>query len=156
MTARKNCYYEHMDNCSVCARIKAIKAGDNPSFVTELQNSYVVIGDHQFYRGYTVVISKIHAEELHELGKEQRDGFLQEMADVAEAMFKAFKPAKLNYELLGNTDKHMHWHLFPRYADDPNPTGPTWVTLKEIRKAESTRPSPELLHKIKTKLLREL
>lgn len=145
-----------MPDCSVCKRIDAIKAGENPSFVTELQNSYVVLGDYQFYKGYTVVISKIHAEELHELTKEQRNGFMQEMADVAEAMSRAFKPVKLNYELLGNTDKHMHWHLFPRYRDDPNPTGPTWVTPKDVRQAESTKPSPELLHELKANLLQEL
>lgn len=145
-----------MSKCSVCARIKTIQAGQNPNLITELDNSYVVIGDYQFYKGYTVVISKVHATELHQLNKQQRNGFLQEMADVAEAVSNAFKPVKLNYELLGNTDAHMHWHIFPRYKDDPNPTSPVWINPKSIRSAADTMPSEELLAELKTKLLHEL
>src|SRR5207302_3944918 len=40
----------------------------------------------------------------------------------------AFKPRKMNYEVLGNTVGHLHWHLFPRYEWDPNPKRPTWET----------------------------
>jgi len=53
-----------------------------------------------------------------------RSRFLEEMALVAEAVFRAFDPRKLNYELLGNAVPHLHWHLVPRYADDPNPRWP--------------------------------
>lgn len=145
-----------MDGCSVCKRIEAIKSGTNQSFVKELPNSYVVIGDYQYYRGYTVLISKVHATELHELTKTQRNDFLEEMADTAAAVFKAFKPTKLNYELLGNTDSHMHWHIFPRYQNDPAPLRPVWVNPKEIRNADSTIPSHTQLADLKAALLHEL
>ena len=64
--------------------------------------------------------------ELHDLPPDVRSRFLEEMAQVAEAVFRAFAPLKLNYELLGNSVSHLHWHLFPRYADDPNPRWPVW------------------------------
>jgi diadenosine tetraphosphate (Ap4A) HIT family hydrolase len=64
--------------------------------------------------------------ELHLLIPETRARFLEEMTLVAEAVFRVFSPRKLNYELLGNSVPHLHWHLFPRYADDPNPTWPVW------------------------------
>lgn len=44
--------------------------------------------------------------------------YLEEMALVAEAVFNVYKPNKMNYELLGNGDSHVHWHLFPRYDGD--------------------------------------
>jgi diadenosine tetraphosphate (Ap4A) HIT family hydrolase len=78
------------------------------------------------------------------------------MATVAEAVFNAFSPLKLNYELLGNLDSHMHWHIFPRYADDPDPKNPVSVIPPEIRNAESTRPTPEQLADTKQKLQAEL
>lgn len=44
--------------------------------------------------------------------------FLEEMSIVQEAVAKAFQADKMNIELLGNGDAHVHWHLFPRKAGD--------------------------------------
>lgn len=144
------------DGCFVCGRIKQVNEGTNQYFVAELPSGYVALGDFQFYPGYTVFLSKVHATELHELPKADRSQFLEDMAIVAEAVFNAFQPLKLNYELLGNLDSHMHWHIFPRYADDPDPKNPVSVISPEIRNAESTRPTPEQLEDMKRKLHTEL
>ncbi|MDO8503541.1 MAG: HIT family protein [bacterium] len=143
-------------NCEICHRISLIRNNKNPYFVKELKTGYVVIGDYQFYKGYTLFLCKQHAEELHELQGQFRKQFLQEMSMVAEAIFKAFRPKKLNYELLGNTDPHLHWHLFPRYKTDPEPTKAVWHIDKEIRNNEKTRPSEKELHRLKTKLFEAL
>lgn len=124
----------------------------NKYFVRELPSGYVVMGEFQFYRGYTIFISKTHAVELHEIPQGGRSQFLEDMATTAEAVYFAFKPKKLSYELLGNADSHLHWHLFPRYADDPKPNEPVSVIPPEIRNTESTRPSPEELEKLKQQL----
>jgi diadenosine tetraphosphate (Ap4A) HIT family hydrolase len=131
-------------NCLICRRIEDIKSGQNPYFVQEMQTGYVVLGDFQMYQGYTLFLSKIHVSELHEL-KENRNLFLQEMGQVSEAVFKAFKPRKLNYELLGNSDPHLHWHIIPRYADDPLPQSPIWAIDRKIRNAGQHKPSPDEL-----------
>ena len=146
------------DQCLPCDRITQIKNGVNPYFVTELQTGYVVIGDHQFYKGYTVFLCKEHKTELHELEENFRLMFLKEMSLVAEAeaVYKAFAPQKLNYELLGNGDPHLHWHIFPRYKNDPMPNKPVWQLEKSIRVAESTRPTKNELAELKEKLSREI
>lgn len=138
--------------CLICDRIQAIESSDNPYFVQELKTGYVVLGDYQFFKGYTLFLSKIHANELHELPTEFRRDFLWEMSIVAEAVFQAFHPKKLNYELLGNTDEHMHWHIFPRHENDPLSNRTVWNIEKEIRNAESAKPSPEKLEELKNKL----
>jgi len=56
-----------------------------------------------------------------------------EMSQVAEAMFAAFAPRKLNYEALGNSVPHLHWWLTPRYDDDARPRGPIWEDLDFLR-----------------------
>jgi len=147
---------ELITGCKICDRIQSIKAGTNPNFVAELSTGYVTIGDHQFYKGYTVFISKIHASELHELLPDFKQTFLAEMSLVAEAVFKAFKPDRLNYELLGNTDHHLHWHLFPRRTTDPKPKLPVWVIDKSVTYADSTIPSDTELTHLKAQLLHEL
>jgi len=140
------------DKCLICSRIANIKEGTNPYFVKELETGYVVIGDFQFYKGYTLFLCKRHVAELHELPNDFRKKFLKEMSLVAEAVYKAFRPEKLNYELLGNTDRHVHWHIFPRYLDDPDPLKPVWIIDEKIRKAENTKPTQRLLDKLKREL----
>ena len=43
--------------CLACDRIEQIKQGQNPRFIAELSQSYVVLGDEQFYRGWCVLLS---------------------------------------------------------------------------------------------------
>ena len=134
-----------MSDCLICTRIARIGEGTNPYFVEELETGYVVIGDHQFFRGYTLLLAKWHLRELHDLEWPQRTAFLQDMALTAEAVCNAFKPRKLNYELLGNADEHMHWHFFPRHADDPNPTDPVWEVDRRLTRSDAVRPTPDAL-----------
>lgn len=122
----------------------------------ELKSGYIVLGDHQFYEGYTLLLSKIHTDELHKLTKAQRTQFLEDMAYTAEAVYKAFKPKKLNYELLGNTDSHMHWHIFPRRATDPEPSYAVWTVSNSIRSARKYKPNTDKLTGLKKKLLNYL
>ena len=143
-------------SCLICSRIEDIKQNRNPHFVIELETGYVVIGDNQFFKGYTLFLCKQHKNELHELDPKFKNKFLQEMSTVAEAVYKTFKPKKLNYELLGNTDNHMHWHIFPRHNNDPLPERTVWNIPKETRNAESTKPNKEELKELTKKLKREL
>lgn len=151
--------------CLICERIAMIAAGTSPWFVAELETGYVVLGDHQFFRGYTLLLSKVHVPELHDdacadakryLPRPERLRFLHEMSEVAEAVFRWARPRKLNYELLGNAEPHLHWHLFPRHADDPRPGGPPWLVDRALRYGEAARPTPEALRALKYELLAEL
>lgn len=135
-----------MMNCLVCDRIKLITKNRNPYFVRELSTGYVVLGDSQYFNGYTLFLSKEHVVELHM--HSNPDAYLKEMRQVGEAVFKAFNPIKLNYEILGNSDPHLHTHIFPRYKSDLYPNKPIWIVDKKIR--DSVKPTPdELAKKIK-------
>lgn len=141
--------------CLICDRISQIEAGTNPYFVAELETGYVVVGDFQFFRGYTLFLYKQHVGELHDLEVSTKLLFLKEMSEVAEAVYRGFQPRKLNYELLGNSEPHLHWHFFPRYDSDPT-RGPVWQVDKAIRYAENARPNSEELFALKNILLVEL
>lgn len=143
-------------DCFICEQIEKIKNGDNPFFVKELETGYVVLGDYQFFKGYTLFLCKNHVFELHELEPEFKNKFLEEMSLVAEAVYKTFQPKKLNYELLGNLVPHLHWHLFPRHEDDPLPNMPAYLIDKKIRCAESTKPDETELKSMVNKLQKSL
>ncbi|MBS4203621.1 HIT family protein [Lederbergia citrea] len=145
-----------MEDCLICNRIKMIKESTNKYFVKELETGYVVIGDHQYFKGYTLFLCKEHRNELHELDRGFKEKFLVEMSKVSEAVHKAFMPIKLNYELLGNGDPHIHWHIFPRSEQEANPTHPVWWTPKEQMYAENVKPNDEELETLKSLLLSEL
>ena len=80
---------------------------------------------------------------------------------VAEAVSKAFGAEKMNYELLGNGDTHLHWHLFPRRSGDLGEygnkgKGPVWwLPMKEMY-SDKNRPSEKELSEMKVKLAAEL
>ena len=146
-----------MCKCGVCQRLEQTTRGENPYFVKELETGYVVIGDHQRFKGYTVFICKECQPELHMLEPEFRKKFLEEMSLVAEAAYLAFKPEKMNYELLGvGNNVHMHWHFFPRRSGDTPLVGPVWKLDKTEMYADEYRPTSEELEELKAALLTEL
>ena len=85
-----------------------------------LNTGYAVLSRYQYFKGYTFFISRYHKEELHLFVPEIRYGFLREMAMVSEAVYKA-SSRRSCYELLGNTEPHLHWHLIQRFGTDPDP-----------------------------------
>lgn len=147
--------------CLICDRIQKIQAGTNPYFVKELETGYVVIGDNQHFKGYTLFLCKEHKTELFQLDQDKKLKFLEEMSLTAEAVYRAFHAEKMNYELLGNGDTHLHWHLFPRTAGDlenygNNGKGPVWWYPPEKMYSDGTRPSEIELKKMKEMLRKEL
>ncbi len=138
-----------------------IREGKNPYFVKELETGYVVLGDHQHFRGYTLFLLKEHQTELYVLKPEVKRQFLLEMSLVGEAVAKAFHAEKMNYELLGNGDAHVHWHLFPRVSGDlenygNQGKGPVWWYPMEKMYGDAARPSAEELQCMKARLRDEL
>ena len=147
--------------CLICDRIEQIKNGTNPFLVKELETGYVVIGDHQHFKGYSLFLCKEHKTELFQLDYNTRTKFLVEMSVVAEAVSRAFGAEKMNYELLGNGDTHLHWHLFPRVSGDienygNNGKGPVWWYRKEKMYSADNCPSNAELYEMKAKLAKEL
>ncbi len=132
-----------------------IKRGDNPYFVKELEPGYVVTGDFQHFKGYTLFLCKQHKTELFCLDKDDKLKFLEEMSMVTEAVYKALGANKMNCELPGNRDSHLHWHLFPRYNGDlagyacGQKVGPVWWYPIEKMNSPEAGPSGDALDKMK-------
>ena len=122
--------------CGICAMIDRIKAGTFRDFVAELKSCYVILGDQQFYRGYCVLLAKLHATELYLMPAESARLLSDEMRLVAEAIAAVVKPWKMNYECLGNSEPHVHWHLLPRNESESAELrrGPIWLRPESERK----------------------
>ena len=127
-------------DCPFCRKMADPNGWSTADLVWNFPHSVAALGPWQFYTGYCVLVSRDHASELSQLG-EMRAAFLAEMATLAEAIEACFQPHKLNYELLGNQVPHLHWHLFPRSAADPDRLRPVWFALDraETDPVEKTR-----------------
>ncbi|RKJ39859.1 HIT family protein [Acutalibacter sp. 1XD8-33] len=147
--------------CLVCDRIQMIQAGQNPYFVKELETGYVVIGDNQHFRGYSLFLCKQHQTELFYLEKDFAAKFMEEMILVSQAVKNAFGAEKMNYECLGQGAAHLHWHLYPRRKGDigeygNHGAGPVWWYPMELMYQDENRPTEDDLASMKKDLLREL
>lgn len=85
--------------------------------ICELPNSLVVLFKEQSHKGRVIVASKGHVSEMVNLTDEERNLFFADVDRVAKALHKAFAPEKINYGAYGDTGKHMHFHLVPKYKD---------------------------------------
>jgi diadenosine tetraphosphate (Ap4A) HIT family hydrolase len=111
-----------MTTCPICT-----KWDDEPHLrIAKLGQTLVSLNRDQFFAGYCFVYTKSHVTELFHLDDATRNQVMAEVNLVAKALFDAFAPDKMNYELLGNMAPHMHWHLVPRRAADPLWPRPHW------------------------------
>ena len=100
---------------------------DEPSLrIAELDRCYLTLNRDQFFPGYCFVFTKDHVTELFHLDAETRQAVMEEVTSLAAALHRAFRPDKINYELLGNMVPHMHWHIVPRFAGDRLWPRPIW------------------------------
>lgn len=71
---------------------------------------------------------------------------------VEEILRKVFNPEKINLASLGNKSPHIHWHVIPRFKDDPHFPNSHWgEKLREgdhsVMTAHEKRDLIELLRK---------
>ena len=96
--------------------------------IADLSVSTAALFPDQTFRGRCLVTLREHYTELFQLTPAVRIAFVEDVTRVADAMFRALSPAKINYELLGNMVPHMHWHVIPRYREDGVYPKPIWVS----------------------------
>ncbi len=109
-------------SCQMCEHV----ATADDQFIADLSVSRVRLNPDQYFPGWVFVILRGHAEELYDLSREERAALIEDVTDTARALAAVYRPVKMNYELLGNQVRHIHWHLVPRLAGDPDPRWPVW------------------------------
>jgi diadenosine tetraphosphate (Ap4A) HIT family hydrolase len=120
-----------LPGCALCTSIQSPEA--NPSFIKPLSATHALLGDNQGCRGWCVLIVKDHREHMDDLPLVAQRFIFDDVSRTAAAIRSVFPtsgkdnlPPRINYECLGNLVPHIHWHLIPRHADDPDPTRPVW------------------------------
>jgi ATP adenylyltransferase len=95
--------------------------------IAPLSISTLYLNRDQRFRGYCLLtFDARHATGLEELSPGEYSAFMADLRRAAQAVRAATQPDHMNYECLGNSNPHLHWHLVPRYRDDARWGNPIW------------------------------
>ena len=141
-----------LDDCSLCKRVSLLKKGQYPYLIEEWDECYWLLGEHQYYPGYSVLLLKEHAKEVTALPAIRRTKVFEELMMAQERIEAVFNPWKMNVCSLGNVVPHVHWHLFPRYADDALRENPPWLQMQKFsEKSITPTEAASIISKIRAK-----
>lgn len=85
------------------------------------------------YAGYCRVIWNARIKEMTDLAAEDRHSLMWIIFTVEEVLRELLQPAKINLAALGNMVPHLHWHVIPRFADDPHFPDAIWAAQHAAR-----------------------
>ncbi len=131
-------------------RVEMAKAGKNPAVICRVPSGWAVLADTQVTPGYTILLSEPVVLDLNSLSLEDRVTYLRDMSIIGDALLEATGAALINYEILGNTERALHTHIVPRYADEPDEQRRRPIWLSETAAAPKFDPErdKELMGKI--------
>ncbi|MFC0475055.1 HIT family protein [Robertmurraya beringensis] len=139
-----------MSDCIFCKIVN----GDIPA-AKVFENDHVVafLDISQVTKGHTLIIPKVHKENLYELTPEISSELFKVAPKIANAIKDAYRPVGLNLvnnngEKAGQSVFHFHMHLIPRYGEGDG-FGAVW-------KSNQSNYTPDDLRKIADSISSEL
>ncbi|OEH91721.1 HIT family protein [Bacillus solimangrovi] len=118
-----------MSDCIFCKIVN----GEIPAAkVYEDENVLAFLDISQVTKGHTLIIPKVHQENMYELTPSVAEKVFAVVPKVANAIRKQFSPVGLNMlsntgEAAGQSVFHLHLHLLPRYGHEDD-FGLKWST----------------------------
>lgn len=86
----------------------------------------VTLVDDSDYPGFCRVILERHMSEMTDLSAPERARLMDAVFAAEAVLREVLAPDKINLASLGNAVAHLHWHVIPRYRDDPHFPNPIW------------------------------
>jgi histidine triad (HIT) family protein len=133
-----------MSDCIFCKIVN----GEVPSAkVFENEHVFAFLDLSQITKGHTLVIPKVHKENIFELTPEIASKVFEVVPQIANSIKKQFQPEGLNLlnnngALAGQSVFHYHMHIIPRYGKGDG-FGAVW-------KSHEDQYTPEKLQEIAT------
>ena len=101
--------------------------------------------------GYIRLITNRHIKEISDLEDNEAVEIILAIKKIEKILLKHSKADKINVASLGNMVPHLHFHIIPRYKNDPWWPGATFC--EKIREFEY----PQInLEKIKEEIIKSL
>ena len=115
----------------------------------DAQCRIVLVADAD-YPGFCRVIWSGHVKEMTDLDEPDRLHLMSVVFSTEHVIRTVMNPDKINLASLGNMTPHLHWHVIPRFRQDPHFPQPVWATRQ--RDAASAWAQDELVTRLKQAL----
>lgn len=112
-----------MAQCALCSSAKEVVLWRDT-------RCRVVPADDPDYTGYCRIVWQAHVKEMTDLTATDRGHLMLVVFTVEQVLRELMNPEKINLASLGNQVPHLHWHVIPRFVDDPHFPDPVWTTRK--------------------------
>jgi diadenosine tetraphosphate (Ap4A) HIT family hydrolase len=76
----------------------------------------VSVAMEQNYLGKCIIALRRHEEDFLALTADEGEEIWEAARAVRDALARCFAPDHFNYQVLGNSVRHVHMHLTPRYT----------------------------------------
>lgn len=112
---------EARDDCPLCT-------GDGARLIWRGAFWRAVAVDDPGYPGYVRLILNRHCTELTAISSIEQEQLFKLLIAMEKLMREILAPDKVNIASLGNQVPHLHWHIIPRWKDDPCFPDSIWST----------------------------
>ena len=118
----------------------------------------LLVSVRQHTLGSCFLILKRHAPHLGKLTDAEILNFNKVIKEIETALEKAFMAEHTNYYMLANQEKHVSFHIIPRYPSSRKFAGREWVDVNYGRLPQMTKDhfDSHLLNEIKKELLKHM
>jgi diadenosine tetraphosphate (Ap4A) HIT family hydrolase len=98
-----------VSDCPLCGTLLTTVLGETRYWRTALNTNQQLLGQ-------AIIVLRRHEESVAALTADEWIDLRSELIRMTTALDQAFQPDHYNYAFLQNQDRHVHLHVFPRYA----------------------------------------
>ncbi len=120
------------ENCELCSSVGGELIASNALL-------RVVRVHDEKYPAFCRVILNRHVIEMTHLSSNERYQLMDAVFVVERTMLDALNPRKINLASFGNMVSHLHWHVIPRFEDDPHFPNAVWG--EQLRDSQRSVPA---------------
>jgi diadenosine tetraphosphate (Ap4A) HIT family hydrolase len=138
-----------MTNCVLCKEELEPEEGQ---LIWRGDDCRVILVNDPDLPGFCRVIWNRHVAEMTDLSYGEREHLMSLVFAVEGAVRQVMHPDKINIAALGNMVPHIHWHVIPRYKDDPFFPGSVWSQKTQQTSATNLEARMQLAQDLATQI----
>lgn len=105
-----------MSDCMYCTKNEALSK--LMTRICEVDGFTLYLFNNQAYKARCILAFNQHIAKIAEIDDKDYAKFFLAVKRVSEVLTKEFSPNQINIGLFGDTAKHVHAHLVPKYEGE--------------------------------------